>query len=62
MFIVMLLQDFEFEQSPNQILRFPFPIVTDKGKMIGFLPVYDTREDALIDFPNAQIFEASEAK
>ena len=62
MFVVMRLQDFEFEQSPNQILRFPFPITVVKGKMIGFLPVYDTREDALIDFPNAQIIEASEAK
>ena len=59
MFVVMRLQDFEFEQSPNQILRFPFPIVTDKGKMIGFLPVYNTREDALTDFPNAQVIEAN---
>lgn len=57
MFVVMLVQDFDFEPAPNQPIRLPFPITVEKGKMVGFLPIYNTREDALTDFPNAKIVE-----
>ncbi|MBU3914824.1 hypothetical protein KKA14_04755 [bacterium] len=52
MFIVMRMQSFEFE-APN----FPIPIKVEAGTMIGYLPVYETREDALKDFPNNVVIE-----
>jgi len=62
MFVVMSIQDFEVEPSPKNVIRFPFPITIERGKMIGFLPVYNTREDALSDFPASQVLEAKEIK
>ena len=53
MFVVLIIQDFEFEG-----LR--FPITVDVGKMVGFLPVYRTREEALEDFPDAKLAEIRE--
>ena len=52
MFVVMLVQDFEFEP-----VNFPLPVHVDNGKMAGFLPVYETREDALADYPDAELAE-----
>ena len=60
MFVVMRLQDFEVEPAPNQRFRLPLPVTIDSGKMVGFLPVYDTREDALLDFPEAKLMEIKE--
>jgi len=58
MFIAMSIQDFDMEPSPNNLLKFPFPIKVEAGKMIGFLPVYETREAALSEYPDCQILEA----
>ena len=60
MFVVCKIQDFELEPSPNQPIIFPFSVVVDKGKMVGYLPVYETREDALVDFPKAELIEIRE--
>ena len=54
MFVVMLAQKFEFEAVS---FRFPIPVRVDTGKMVGFLPVYETREDALADYPDAELAE-----
>ena len=62
MFVVMLIQDFEVEPAPDNLIRLPVPIKLEKGKMIGFLPVYQTKEDALSEFPNAKIIEVRESK
>ena len=56
MFVVCRIQDFEFE-SP-----LPIPIKVNMGKMLGYLPIYATREDALTDFPNAQLAEIREVE
>ena len=60
MFVVMSIQDFEVEPSPKNVIKFPFPITIERGKMIGFLPVYNTKEGALSDFPNSQVLEVRE--
>lgn len=57
MFVVMKIQDFDFES-----LNFPLPVTVDKGKMIGFLPVYATEEDALAEFPDAKLVAVQEVK
>jgi len=44
MFVVMKMQKFEFESASNY---FPFAVKIDTGKMIGYLPVYKTKEEAL---------------
>ena len=62
MFVVMKMQDFEMEFAPNQPFKIPLPIVVEKGRMIGYLPVYNTKEDALSDFPNAKLAEVAETK
>ena len=54
-YVVMKIQPFEIEQSPKNTLRLPFPVVFDAGKMIGYLPVYDTSEDALADYPDTEV-------
>jgi len=59
MFVVLRLQDFEFEPSPESF--FQVSVKVDKGKMAGFLPVYETREDALMDFPGASVIEIRES-
>jgi hypothetical protein len=56
MFVVMRIQSFDFESK-----SLPLPVQIET-KMMGFLPVYATREDALTDFPNAQITEVRDAK
>lgn len=62
MFVVLRVQHFELEPAPGQPLFLPFPVVVDPQKMVGYLPVYETREDALADFPNAELVEIIEAK
>ena len=57
MWVVKVIQNFEVEPSPHNRLRFPFPINIEAGKMIGFLPVYETLEDAKADYPNADYME-----
>jgi len=57
MWVVKIMEDFEVEPSPKNVIRFPFPITIDKGKMVGFLPVYETLEDARTDYPNADYME-----
>lgn len=32
-------------------------VVFDWGKMVGILPVYETKEDALADFPDGPVVE-----
>ena len=56
MFVVMKLQDFEFEP-----LNCPLPIHVEKGKLKGFLPVYETLEDAMEEYPNSKYAEIREA-
>jgi len=53
--VVMKIQPFELEQSPKNILRLPFPVVVETGKMIGYLPVYNSIEDALADYPDTEL-------
>ncbi len=62
MFVVMKIQPFKLEQSPDNIYRIPVEIKIEPGKMVGYLPVYDTREDALADYPNANLTEIREVK
>ena len=57
MFVVMSIQHFELEDSPDNISKLPLPI-TIQTKMSGYLPVYETLEDARADFPNNPIYEA----
>jgi len=57
MWVVMILQDFEFEP-----VNFPFPITFIKGKLKGFLPVYETLEDAENEFPNSKYVEIVNAR
>ncbi len=57
MFVVCKVQDFEFEPSPKNRSAFPVEIKVDKGKMVGYLPVYETKEDALADYPDAKLME-----
>lgn len=56
MFVVCKLEQFNLEPSPNQLLRIPLEIEVET-KMVGFLPVYDTREDAIADYPNSELME-----
>ena len=57
MIVVMRIHDFEFEP-----VNCPLPIHVDKGKMIGYLPVYETKEDAMEDYPDAKFLEAKEVQ
>ena len=57
MWVVQVLENFELEPSPNNVLRCPFPVTVDKGKMAGLLPVYETIEDAKYDYPDADYVE-----
>ena len=56
MFVVMSIQHFELEDSPDNLYRLPLPI-TIQTKMSGYLPVYETMDDARADFANSQIYE-----
>ncbi len=62
MFAVMKLQSFEVEPSPKNSFTLPIPIEIDSDKMVGFIPVYKTRRDALKDYPNAELVEIHEAE
>lgn len=55
MFVVMKIQDFVFEP-----VNLPMPVSIDKGKLKGFLPVYDTLEDAMEEFPDSEYVEVRE--
>jgi len=55
-FVVMMIENFTFE-SGNKI-----PVNVDKGKMIGFLPVYGNREDALADYPDHDLMMFEKGK
>lgn len=57
MYVALILQDFDFEP-----LNFPLPVSVMKGKLIGFLPVYATKEDALSEFPNREVLEIRKVK
>jgi len=57
MIVVMKLQDFEFEPI-NSLL----PVKIDKGKMVGYLPVYASMDDAESEFPGAKYMEAHEVE
>ena len=52
MWVVMKLEPWKFEST-----TFPFRLKCDAGKSVGLLPVYNTREDALSDYPNAGLAE-----
>ena len=55
MFVVMKVQDFEFEAA-----NFPLPVNVDVGKMKGFLPVYETLEDAVEEYPDSDYVEVQD--
>lgn len=55
-YIVMSIQHFDIEPSPDNIINLPVPVKIET-KMSGYLPVYETLEDAKTDFPDSQIFE-----
>jgi len=57
MWVVKILKDFEVEPSPRNCFRLPFTISIEADKMIGFLPVYETLEDAKSEYPNASYME-----
>ena len=56
MWVVKIMENFEVESAPGS-LRLPFPISIDTGKMIGFLPVYETLEDAKTEYPDSDYME-----
>jgi hypothetical protein len=56
MFIVMILQRFELEESPKNILKLPFPVKIETN-MIGYVPVYETYEQAHNEYPDKDIVE-----
>lgn len=56
MFVVLVLQDFEVVGT----LR--FPVKLDFAPMVGYLPVYATREDAEREFPGHPVAEIREAQ
>lgn len=55
MWIVMKIQDFEFEPTTS-----PISFIIETGKMVGYIPVYNTLEDAKEEFPNADYCEVRE--
>ena len=55
MWLVNKLVPFEIEQTGPYIL--PIPIQFDPGKMIGYLPAYETLEDAKADYPEGPFSE-----
>ena len=55
MFIVMELEEFEVEA-----VNFPLPVKVDKGNMVGYLPVYASTEEALADYPDAELVPCRE--
>ena len=57
MWVVNIMEDFEVEPSPSNRLKLPFPVSIETGKMIGFLPVYETLADAKAEYPNADYME-----
>jgi len=57
MWVVKRLENFEVEPSHENKFHLPFPITIDSGKMVGFLPVYETLEDAKAEYPNADYME-----
>ena len=59
MFIVMKLQEFELEPAPNSLIS-PLPIVVDAGKMVGYLPVCGSMDEALEDYPEAKVLAIRE--
>ena len=61
MWVVLKVQPFEVEQIEDSY-RFPYPFTVDMKPMIGYLPVYATREDALKEFPDAPLAQIEEAK
>lgn len=60
MYVVMKIQSFEVEPSPDNKYRLPLEIKIDSGKMIGFLPVYENKDDALKDYPGAELLPVRE--
>jgi len=57
MWVVKIMENFEVEPSPSDRLKLPFPVSIEMGKMVGFLPVYETLEDAKVDYPSADYVE-----
>ena len=53
MWVVMRIRKFEMETCSTP----PLPVKVEKDKMIGFLAVYKTKEDALADFPSGPVME-----
>jgi len=60
MWVVKVMENFKVEPSPKNYFKFPFPISIDAGKMVGFLPVYETLEDAKEEYPNSDYMEIRE--
>lgn len=55
MWVVLRLTEIKVNQAPG--MSIPMTAELDTGKIIGFLPVYKTREDARADFPDAPLQE-----
>ena len=51
MFVVMKKQNFEFTSN------LPLPVKVETGKLIGWIPVYETLEDAMEEFPDSRYAE-----
>ena len=58
MWVVMRLH--KFERAID--VPFPFHARWEMGKLKGFLPVYKTEEDALVDYPNEPMMEIEEVR
>ena len=56
MWVVCKLQEFEFD-SP-----LPLEVKVDAGNMVGYLPVYASADEALVDFPGAKLMPIREVK
>ena len=56
MIVVLRMQKFEVEQKGT------IPVLLDFAPMIGFLPVYETLEDATHDFPDGPFREVKDAE
>ena len=56
MFVVMRIQAFELEP-----INCPFPVKVETGKLKGYLPVYETLEDAMEEYPESVYLPIREA-
>ena len=56
MWVVMHVQQFDFEPVPP----LPIQLCVNAGKMKGFLPVYETLDDAAEEYPQCEYVQIRE--